>query len=554
MQIFLKKLSEYIIQQIKENEKTIFFAIFLILTFFIIKTLSDHYTITIPKNGGIIDEITIENNSIKYINPVFATNQAEKDLVSLIYSSLMKFDKNGKLVKNIANYEVSNDGLEYTINLKKDIFFHDGKQLTADDVIFTIELIQNPIIKSPLYSNWANIKLEKINDFKLKFILKSRYNQFSNFFTLHILPKHLLKDFKPQRLRDDIFNLEPIGSGDFIFEKRTKNSLETTYFLKKNEKNDPFIQKIIYHSFNNLNSFEKSKIYNNSSKIKNISSIYPSDINLSEYNIHRINIPKINFLFFNLNSLSPLSDTSLRKAISVAISKDEIIDTALDSNAIIANSFRPWKEDEILSEKRVEKIKRAVSILKKAGWKKNDDGIFEKNNKKAEIKIDIIDYKEFELVTKIIAKNLSDIGVKVSVSKNSPIDYINNIIVKKNYEATLFGHDSNIHPDVYFFLSSEFNNPINISNLNSPKINILAKKLRISKNKEEINKLFREIEEEVFEKKIPMIPLYSPNFTYLSSKKINIPNIKLLENKESRFSDIKNWYIKTERILPFFQQ
>jgi hypothetical protein len=50
-----------------------------------------------------------------------------------------------------------------------------------------------------------------------------------------------------------------------------------------------------------------------------------------------------------------------------------------------------------------------------------------------------------------------------------------------------------------------------------------------------------------------MIPLYSPSFTYLSNKKVTIYDKKNLENKESRFSNIKDWFIVTERILPFFK-
>jgi peptide/nickel transport system substrate-binding protein len=65
----------------------------------------------------------------------------------------MNINKNGELEKNIADYVVSKDGLEYTLTLDNDVFFHDGKQLTVDDVIFTVESIQNTILKSPLYSN-----------------------------------------------------------------------------------------------------------------------------------------------------------------------------------------------------------------------------------------------------------------------------------------------------------------------------------------------------------------------------------------------------------------
>jgi len=92
-----------------------------------------------------------------YVNPVLeAGNEADADLSRLIYSGLFKYGTDGKIVPDLAeSYEVSNDQLTYTVHLKKDVKWHDGEAFSSDDVLFTIQAVQDPAFKSPLRQNWA---------------------------------------------------------------------------------------------------------------------------------------------------------------------------------------------------------------------------------------------------------------------------------------------------------------------------------------------------------------------------------------------------------------
>ena len=104
--------------------------------------------VNVPMDGGSITEGIV--GTPRFINPVLAFSDADQDLVSLIYSGLMRKSINGTLIPDLAEkYEGSKDGLIYTFTLKNKIYFHDKKPITADDVIFTINKIKDPTIKSP---------------------------------------------------------------------------------------------------------------------------------------------------------------------------------------------------------------------------------------------------------------------------------------------------------------------------------------------------------------------------------------------------------------------
>ena len=110
--------------------------------------VNNYFMVTVPANGGSITEGIIGIPTL--INPVLAVSDADKDLTSIIYSGLMRKTKDGTLIPDIAEeYPVSPNGLEYTFKIRNDAKFHDGVKITADDIIFTIEKIKDPLIKSP---------------------------------------------------------------------------------------------------------------------------------------------------------------------------------------------------------------------------------------------------------------------------------------------------------------------------------------------------------------------------------------------------------------------
>ena len=112
-------------------------VILLVISILALKTY-DLFTLTVPAYGGTYSEGLI--GSPRFINPILAqTNDVDTDLSKLIFSGLMKYDKDKQLIPDLAeSYQISDDKLTYTFQLKKNIKWHDGEPFKADDVIFTI--------------------------------------------------------------------------------------------------------------------------------------------------------------------------------------------------------------------------------------------------------------------------------------------------------------------------------------------------------------------------------------------------------------------------------
>jgi ABC-type transport system substrate-binding protein len=106
-------------------------------------------TKAIPAYGGEYIEGIV--GQPQHINPVLSlSNNTDDDISQLIYSSLMKYDENGNLINDVADsYEISDDKTFYTFHLKNNVLWHDGQNLTTQDIFFTVNLITDPSYKSP---------------------------------------------------------------------------------------------------------------------------------------------------------------------------------------------------------------------------------------------------------------------------------------------------------------------------------------------------------------------------------------------------------------------
>ena len=137
----------------------------------------------------------------------------------------MKYNEEGKLVPDLArSYEISDDGLNYTIYLKENAKWQDGAPVTTDDVAFTIQTAQNPDYGSLQRINWQGVDIEAVDRYTIILKLKNKYAQFLNNLTLNILPRHIWQDVKPVNFALSDFNLKPISSGPYKFKKLKKDS------------------------------------------------------------------------------------------------------------------------------------------------------------------------------------------------------------------------------------------------------------------------------------------------------------------------------------------
>ncbi len=162
------------------------------------------------------------------LNPHFATGQKDLDAARLFYEPLAAVDPEGNLVPILAaeipsleNGGVARDGTSVTWKLKRDVFWHDSKPFTADDVVFTWEYIVDPATASTSIGLFKDVKrVEKVDSHTARIVFNApvpvwRRALVGN--TGLILPRHLFDAYRGAKSRDAPWNLKPVGTGPYRF-------------------------------------------------------------------------------------------------------------------------------------------------------------------------------------------------------------------------------------------------------------------------------------------------------------------------------------------------
>ena len=327
----------------------------------------------------------------RFINPIYGeTNDIDRALIDLTYSGLMSYNNDAKIVKDMASsYTISADGKTYDFQLQSNIFWHDGRPLTADDIIFTVKTIQNSDYKSPLRANWIDVDVEKTSNNSLKFTLKAPYNSFLETCTLKILPKHIWEKVSPENFILSSYNLHPIGSGPYSFVgiSQTNTGFIKNIDLQSNRRyyaRPAFISTISFHFFEKkedlqraasarqINGFTLASLDNNELLAeKQIRQGWAMEEKFSTYSFL---LPRYFAVFLNNQKSSIFSDASVRKAFNYAVNKEELlekINTQTKTQAMAVNS--PILPDFFGYQQSATTygfdISQAKSLLDKAGFK-----------------------------------------------------------------------------------------------------------------------------------------------------------------------------------------
>src|SRR3989344_5688729 len=478
------------ISHFSKREYFIFFGfvvIFLISALIILQNINKSFMVKVALKGGSITEGIV--GTPRFINPVLAFSDTDQGLVSLIYSGLMRKNPEGYLILDLdLKYEMSKDGLIYTFTLRDDIYFHDEKPVTTDDIVFTVNKIKDSIIKSPKKGSWDSVNVEKIDEKTVKFTLKQPYASFLENTTLGIMPAYLWNT-TPIELNDA--NTQSIGSGPYKIEKVSKQSVGLIDYynlvsFKKFKLAEPYLKKMTLRFYSNENdqisALEKGEV-------DQISSITPLNAQIlkgKNYRIESLTLPRVFGLFFNQSQNQIFTNKNVIKAIDIAINKNNIVRDVLLGYGVVINDPIPPnminyqklnKEDDASHE---EKVKKAQDILNKNGWKKGEDGFLQKtiteNKKKKTV------YIEFSISTgnalelaetaELIKQDLEIIGIKVSV-KTFELGNLNQGVIRpRKYDALFFGQIINHESDLFaFWHSSQRKDPgLNVAMYTNAKV------------------------------------------------------------------------------------
>ena len=355
-----------------------FFVLTLVSSVFLLINFYFKNTEIAPAKGGTYIEGLV--GQPRFINPVYANSDVDRDMVQLTFSGLMKYDKNLQIVPDLAkNYTIEEEGKVYTFYLKENLLWQDKNPLTADDIIFTIKTIQNPDFNSPCRANWVGVEIEKIDDLTVRFKLKKPYSAFLENATIKILPQHIWQNILLENFPLEPYNLEPVGSGPYKVKniQKKKDGQITSLTLNRNPfyfGKTPYISEIKVLFFNNEEELIKEA---QREKIKGLG--LSSLIGLNEnWQNYLFSFPRYFAVFFNQEKSKTLSYKEVRLALNYGTNKEEFGEKIIHSP--ILPEIYGFESPSKIYEFNIEKAKQ---ILEEAGFKDEDqDGLREKIIKK----------------------------------------------------------------------------------------------------------------------------------------------------------------------------
>ncbi|MCF7843808.1 peptide ABC transporter substrate-binding protein [Candidatus Gracilibacteria bacterium] len=505
---------------------------------------NSRFLITTPIYGGEVREGII--GTPRFINPVLAISDQDRDLTSLIYAGITKKDSQGRTSLDMAQTVVeSDDNLKYTITLRKDAEFHDGKQVTSDDVIYTVGLIQNPATKSPYRVKWEGITIEKISDTELRFLLKKPFPLFMDILTLGILPKHLWKNLSDEQISLSDYNLHAIGSGPYSIKKITTDSgIPNTFTLTAHTKytlGRPYVDTIIISTYQNEKYLLKAYEDGDIDRIYGISSEKIKALKISSTSIYTSLLPRTFAVFFNPNKSQILSDKSVRSALQMSINKQAIVDEVLNKYGKVINDPYPFDEDVTESIYNVEQARALLA----------ENKLFKKASSTLEITLATANTDEMKKVAEMIKADWGKIGVTTSLAIYEVSDLNQSIIKERDFQALLFGTITQTPSDLYaFWHSSQRSYPgLNISNYVSKNLDTNLETLRTSKDELARISAYQDVKKE-FSEEVPGIFLFAPSLIYITNDKVTSSLPRYSFDNSSRFTLIESWYRYTDKVWP----
>ena len=259
---------------------------------------------------------------VSILNPILSTDSSSSAVEDVIFSGLTRINEKLEVIPDMAeSWKTSPDGKTWTFKLNKNIKWHDGKQFTSEDVVFTFDSIINPKVNSVRRSDFIiegkPISFRAIDNYTVQAILPKPFAPFISGMGIGILPKHL---FSGKDINTCEYNRKPVGTGPFkFFEWKTGDHITVVrndnYFKGK-----PLLASIEYKNIPDENAtliaLEAKEIDSAGIPAKDYSRMKKvAGINIFEYDT-------LLYTYLGLNNDSPLfSDRRAREALAYGINK-----------------------------------------------------------------------------------------------------------------------------------------------------------------------------------------------------------------------------------------
>ncbi|MEC0323199.1 peptide-binding protein [Bacillus subtilis] len=473
-----------------------------------------------PQQGGDLVVGSIGEPTL--FNSLYSTDDASTDIENMLYSFLTKTDEKLNVKLSLAeSIKELDGGLAYDVKIKKGVKFHDGKELTADDVVFTYSVPLSKDYKGERGSTYEMLKsVEKKGDYEVLFKLKYKDGNFYNnaLNSTAILPKHILGNVPIADLEENEFNRKkPIGSGPFKFKEWKQGQ-----YIKLEANDDyfegrPYLDTVTYKVIPDANA----AVAQLQAGDINFFNVPATDYKTAEKfnNLKIVTDLALSYVYIGWNEKNELfKDKKVRQALTTALDRESIVSQVLDGDgevAYIPESPLSWNYPKDIDVPKFEyNEKKAKQMLAEAGWKDtNGDGILDKDGKKFSFTLKTNQgNKVREDIAVVVQEQLKKIGIEVKtqiVEWSALVEQMNP--PNWDFDAMVMGWSLSTFPDQYdIFHSSQIKKGLNYVWYKNAEADKLMKDAKSISDRKQYSKEYEQIYQKIAEDQ-PYTFLYYPN-------------------------------------------
>ncbi|MFC1616140.1 ABC transporter substrate-binding protein [Patescibacteria group bacterium] len=508
--------------------------------------------------SNIYTEGLVSKNGIQNLNPLFIDyNEADREISRLIFSGLMKYDPEQEaIVDDMSNLLINEDKTVYTLTLREGLKWHDGKAVTTEDVYFTYhDVIMSSFFPNEiLKANFEGVKIEKVSDKEIKFVLDKSNIFFITNLTTGIIPKHIFENIDPAEMLQSDINKMPIGSGPYLVTEavtsfpdgRMQVTLERNPFYYGEIPKIEIFRFIVYPDMEKLIS--QSSIVNG---VVKISGNYIAEFKKEDrFALIPYYLPQYTAIFLNMDSEILKDNQKVRLALQKAVDKESLMDKFIDKVPIDTPLMELNQEDWIYKANQEEAqgaLKEAgfvyeESDAEKTGLRYDEDGNPLQLNFIARLYDEDSDqFEETKMVVSFLQESWESIGFDIRVELLALEDFKIRIM-NRDYDLLLLGQSLGYNKDTYSYWHSNqaSSSGQNLSNYKSFQVDTLIEDMRAVFNEEKRERELNELAEKIKED-IPAIFLYRPVYYYASDGKISGITMDGVVFPSDRFAKVAEW-------------
>ncbi|MEM7333258.1 MAG: ABC transporter substrate-binding protein, partial [Chloroflexota bacterium] len=418
--------------------------------------------LTASSGGDFVEGIV---GAPRFLNPLLNDGlPVDRQISSLIFDGLVRYDQNQRrFVGALAqNWEVSEDGTAVTFNLNPSVQWHDGESFTADDVIFTYELLQLPDFPaSPaLKGLWQTVSMTKVDEFTVLFELSEPYAPFLEATTRGILPEHILAGVTAVDIESLPFNRFPVGTGPYQIDlEQDWTQTGQLRLLPNVSSQQMLLEGIAYRFFPDFETLSQAFTAGEINGFSQIPAEALPEVLQGEPQLVTNSTNRVGMVLFNLRDSGhdALKSNAVRQALAVGIDRQRLIDASLDGQAVPIDgpylssswAFAPQIVTPIQTN-----VLSATAGLAGEGWVL-DEGAAIRQNEASQLTLDIISLVRNRGVVEQLALQMNDLGVGSTAMFVSTGTELRDLLRMGQFDLAIVDVLPTDDPDLYDFWSQE---------------------------------------------------------------------------------------------------